>query len=104
MTPHSTTTCTTTTTTTEALPADLTELRQRLTALPKGLAAQLLPLCNRLSEWARLQQRLVQAAQDALDQQRVDLQYLYFDVEATRRERDSFREQLQQTFDEMGEL
>jgi hypothetical protein len=94
----------TSTPTTDALPLEFAELRRRLNDLPAGRAAELLPLCNRLGEWARLQQRLVQAAQDALDQQRVDMQYLHFDVEATRRERDAFRAQLQQAFDEMGEL
>jgi hypothetical protein len=92
------------TTKTDNVPFELTELRRRLEELPSASAAELLPLCNKVSDWARLQQRLVRAAQDAIDQQRLDLQYLYFDVEATRRERDSFREQLQQTFDEMGEL
>jgi hypothetical protein len=91
-------------TATDTLPLEFTELRKRLSDLPAAQAADLVTLCNRLGEWARLQQRLVQAAQDAIDQQRLDLQYLYFDVEATRRERDAFREQLQQAFDEMGEL
>lgn len=90
--------------TADGLPAEFAELCERLTTLPAHLADPLLPLCNKISDWVRLQQRLVRAAQDAIDQQRLDLQYLYFDVEATRRERDSFREQLQQAFDEMGEL
>ena len=56
---------------------------------------QLIPLCDRAGHFARLQSRLVRIAQDAVDQLQLDIKYLLFDLEATRRERDELREHLQ---------
>lgn len=40
--------------------------------------------------------RLLTLVQEALAQLRVDVKYLIFDLEATRRERDEYKEQLEQ--------
>ena len=40
--------------------------------------------------------RILTLVQDALSQLRLDMKYLMFDLEATRRERDAFRRQLEQ--------
>jgi hypothetical protein len=39
--------------------------------------------------------RILAMVQDALSQLRLDLKYLMFDLEATRRERDEYRRQLE---------
>ena len=59
-----------------------------------------LRLLHRLPQ--RLQGRLVKVAQDAVDQLQLDVKYLLFDVEATRRERDELRELLEE-IEEEGE-
>jgi hypothetical protein len=77
------------------LPWQLTELGKRLQALPRRYREGLLSLCDDLGEWSRRQDLLVQAAQEAVDQFQLDIRYLNFDLEATRRERDAFRQQLE---------
>jgi len=76
------------------LPNDLINLRNHLEQLPLPLREQLVPLCDRAGHFARLQNRLVRIAQDAVDQLQLDIKYLLFDLEATRRERDDLRGQL----------
>jgi hypothetical protein len=41
---------------------------------------------------SRLQTRLVHIAQDAVDQLQLDVKYLLYDLETTRRERDELKE------------
>jgi hypothetical protein len=82
-----------------SVPSPLDELRTRLAGMPvEGLPAgcrdELLALCQRVQKWSQDQGRLVQAAQDTFDQFRLDMTYLRFDLEATRRERDSLRKQV----------
>jgi hypothetical protein len=68
-----------------------------LELLPRGgLRRDLLFLCDEVDKWSRRQSLLVQAAQEAVDQFQLDIRYLHFDLEATRRERDAFRERLEQ--------
>ncbi len=77
------------------LPHDLVDLRNHLDQLPLPLRDQLIPLCDRAGHFARLQNRLVRIAQDAVDQLQLDVKYLLFDLEATRRERDELRGHLE---------
>ena len=77
------------------LPHDLVDLRNHLDQLPLSLRDQLIPLCDRAGHFARLQSRLVRIAQDAVDQLQLDVKYLLFDLEATRRERDELRGHLE---------
>jgi hypothetical protein len=81
--------------TNDHLPLELTELCRRVEALPRRGRGQLLPLCNWLSEWAHRQNRLVQAAQETVDQLQLDVKYLRFDLDCTRSERDAFRRELE---------
>jgi hypothetical protein len=78
------------------LPRDLVELRTHLDHLPLQLREKLITLCDRVGHYARLQSRLVRIAQDAVDQLQLDVKYLTFDVEATRRERDDLYQQLRE--------
>ena len=79
----------------QQLPNELIELRNHLDQLPLALREQLVPLCDRAGHFARLQSRLVRIAQDAVDQLQLDVKYLLFDLEATRRERDELRDYFQ---------
>jgi hypothetical protein len=84
-----------TTTTKDQLPRELLELRTHLDLLPGYLRDKLVPLCERLSHFVRLQGRLVRIAQEAVDQLQLDVKYLTFDLEATRRERNAYRAELE---------
>jgi hypothetical protein len=79
------------------VPWELSELYCQVQALPRQWRQTLVPLCRRLSEWSGRQRRLVQAAQDAVDDLRLDVKYLRFDLEATCRERDALRQELEQS-------
>lgn len=52
-------------------------------------------LMIQLRSFCRLQNQLVRLAQDAVDQLHLDIKYLLFDLDATRRERDELRQYLQ---------
>ncbi len=78
----------------DQVPQDLIDLRSHLEQLPWFYREKLLPLCERVGHFTRLQGRLVKIAQDAVDQLQLDLKYLMFDLEATRRERDDCKKRL----------
>ena len=80
--------------TTEELPIDLVELSAAIDELPPELKQRLSPLVLRVIESTRRRRRILNLVQDALSQLRLDMKYLLFDLEATRRERDDFRRQL----------
>ncbi len=84
----------TTTTQTEEVPADLMELAEAISQLPAEQRAEIDPLMARVMQGARRRRRILSLVQDALSQLRLDMKYLMFDLEATRRERDEYREQL----------
>jgi len=77
----------------EYIVCELTKLRRLVKALPAAECRRLLPLCQEIASWARRQHRLVQAAQEAVNQYQLDIKYLRFDLEATRRERDALRQE-----------
>ena len=79
----------------DELPPEVLELREQVDLLPWSLRSKLMPLCERVCLFVLLQSRLIRIAQEALDQLHLDVRYLMFDVEATRRERDALREELE---------
>jgi hypothetical protein len=83
-----------TTDTTHDLPADVRELASVIGQLPEGYRQQIEPFLNRVLESTSRRRRILTLVQDALGQLRLDMKYLMFDLEATRRERDEFRDQL----------
>lgn len=78
----------TNTATSTDLPADLIQLAAAIGALPKEHADSLAPLLDRVVESTGRRRRILSLVQDALGQLRLDMKYLMFDLEATRRERD----------------
>lgn len=80
----------------DQVPAEWLQLRQALERLPLPARENLLPLCDRVGHFLRLQGKLVRVAQDAVDQLQLDIKYLAFDLDATRRERDDLQEVLRQ--------
>jgi hypothetical protein len=73
---------------------ELEELCRLVKELPASRRRRLVTLCNKVADLWDRQKRLVQAAQEAWDQLHLDFKYAQFDLEVTRRERDSLRAQL----------
>jgi hypothetical protein len=79
----------------EELPADLLKLAAAIHALPNEFSRELVPALERVVESTKRRRRILNMVQDALSQLRLDMKYLMFDVEATRRERDDYQSRLQ---------
>ncbi len=82
------------------IPTDLLELIAAVDALPIEHRVRLLPSLRRVTESSVRRRRILTLVQEALGQLRLDMKYLVFDLEATRRERDEFLEKLNQLGDE----
>jgi hypothetical protein len=78
----------------DELPADLVELIQLINLLPAEHRGRLEPVVTRVAESTKRRRRILSLVQDALSQLRLDMKYLVFDLEATRRERDALRREL----------
>jgi hypothetical protein len=83
-------------TVTEELPADVLRLAEAIRNLPDEVSGEVVPALERVIESTRRRRRILSLVQDALSQLRLDMKYLMFDLEATRRERDEFHAKLQE--------
>ncbi|HUE74839.1 MAG TPA: transcriptional regulator [Pirellulaceae bacterium] len=80
-----------TTAPTDELPKDVADLAAAIAALPAEHRSRLEPMMFRVVESTRRRRRILNLVQEALSQLRLDMKYLVFDLEATRRERDALR-------------
>lgn len=78
------------------LPHDVVELRDAIEALPETHRERVATALSRVIDSTQRRRRILGLVQDALGQLRLDMKYLMFDLEATRRERDDFRRQIDQ--------
>jgi hypothetical protein len=81
------------------IPTDLLELIEAVDSLPIEHRIRLLPSLRRVTESSVRRRRILTLVQEALGQLRLDMKYLVFDLEATRRERDVFLEKLNELGD-----
>ena len=81
----------------DELPSDLVELTALISALPAEQRGPIEPVLARVVESTKRRRRILNLVQDALAQLRLDMKYLVFDLEATRRERDGYRQELEGT-------
>ena len=79
---------TTNTTPSEDTPVEIQELIQVVESLPKEHRDAISPALVRVVECSARRRRILNLVQEALAQLRLDMKYLVFDLEATRRERD----------------
>ena len=79
----------------DELPKDLMELAETIATLPAPYRSSLEPMVSRVIESSKRRRRILMLVQDALSQLRLDMKYLVFDLEATRRERDLYRRTLE---------
>jgi hypothetical protein len=77
------------------LPRDVTELLEAVAQLPPEHRDRVEPILVRVADSTRRRRRILSLVQEALGQLRLDMKYLMFDLEATRRERDTFQSQLE---------
>jgi hypothetical protein len=75
----------------DELSASLDELTQEIENLPEVYRLRLAPLLERVARNTTRRRRMLQMVHEALEQLRLDMKYLVFDLEATRRERDAYR-------------
>ncbi len=80
---------------TEEAPREILDLADAIAQLPLEYRLRVEPLLNRVLDNAKRRRRILSLVQDALGQLRLDMKYLTFDLEATRRERDDFRQKLE---------
>ena len=85
------------------LPSDLKQLASAIQELPAEHTRDLLPLLDRVVESTSRRRRILSLVQDALGQLRLDMKYLMFDLEATRRERDECQQQLERILGDQDE-
>ena len=73
---------------------ELAELLRLVDALPTECRPDFYRVLDRLAVCLERRQRMLGYVQDSLNQMSLDLKYLIFDLEATRRERDEYRNML----------
>jgi hypothetical protein len=83
-------------TATDDIPQEITDLVGAIGELPVDFRSHIEPYLSRVVESTRRRRRILALVQDALSQLRLDMKYLAFDLEATRRERDEYRRKLEE--------
>ena len=78
----------------DEVPQEILDLANAIRQIPPEYREQLSPALTRVIDSTRRRRRILTLVQDALGQLRLDMKYLAFDLEATRRELDEFRRQL----------
>ena len=75
----------------DSLPNDIADLEAAVSGLPQEYRDRISPLMTRVVESTWRRRRILSLVQEALSQLRLDMKYLMFDLEATRRERDALQ-------------
>ena len=75
----------------ETLPREVLDLARAIAALPEPLQEGLERPFARVVDSVKRRRRILGIVQDALDQLRLDIKYLMFDLDMTRKERDALR-------------
>ena len=81
---------------TETLPVEMVELGRAICGLKGTEKEDVLLAYNRVSDSIHRRRRILNLVQEALSQLRLDVKYLMFDLETTRRERDQLQAQLEE--------
>jgi hypothetical protein len=77
------------------IPRELADLVEVIYTLPTEYRQLIEPALTKVVDSNRRRRRILTLVQDALSQLRLDMKYLTFDLEATRRERDELRVKLE---------
>jgi len=79
----------------DEVPAEILELADAISRLPIEHRVKIDAAMTRVVDSTKRRRRILSLVQDALSQLRLDMKYLAFDLEATRRERDEYRRKLE---------
>jgi hypothetical protein len=82
---------------TDEIPREILDLAEAIHLLPDDCRQKVDPFLTRVIDSTRRRRRILSLVQDALSQLRLDMKYLAFDLEATRRERDDYRRKIEET-------
>jgi hypothetical protein len=77
------------------IPKEILDLAAAVQELPEEHRGRIESFVHAVVESSKRRRRILTLVQDALSQLRVDMKYLMFDLEATRRERDDYRRQVE---------
>jgi hypothetical protein len=80
----------------QEVPRELVDLAAAIGQLPPEHREKVDPALVRVIDSTRRRRRILSLVQDALSQLRLDMKYLAFDLEATRRERDEYRRKFEE--------
>lgn len=80
----------------DEVPRELVELGKLIAGLPDDEFEELEASYNQVVDCVKRRRRILALVQEALAQLRLDIKYLMFDLEVTRKERDELRAQLDQ--------
>lgn len=78
-----------------ALPTELNELGELIDSLDGEQQEALKASFQRVADSVQRRRRILGLVQEALSQLRLDVKYLMFDLEMTRRERDELQERIE---------
>ena len=81
--------------TNDEIPQDLQDLIEMVGDLPETHRGAFQAKLERVVEFTRRRRRILNFIQEALGQLRLDMKYLMFDLDATRRERDELKNTLE---------
>ncbi len=79
----------------DVLPTEIVDLQKRIAQLPPEYRMDLDKCVQRVVEFTSRRRRILNLVQEALGQLRLDMKYLMFDLDATRRERDLYKKALE---------
>lgn len=79
----------------EGVPREVLDLIATVKELPEEQRKTVDAALGRVVDSTKRRRRILSLVQDALGQLRLDMKYLAFDLEATRRERDDYRRQIE---------
>ena len=79
----------------DELPREIIDFAKHIAGLPEEFQEEMEAAYNRIVDSVRRRRRILGLVQEALSQLRLDIKYLMFDLEMTRRERDELRERLE---------
>jgi hypothetical protein len=82
--------------TTDDIPREILDLAGAINLLPEDCRQKIEPFLTRVIDSTKRRRRILSLVQDALGQLRLDMKYLAFDLEATRRERDEYRRKVEE--------
>jgi len=77
------------------LPKEIIELAAAIGQLPAEVRQEVDLIMARVVDSTKRRRRILNLVQDALSQLRLDMKYMMFDLEATRRERDDYLRRLE---------